>query len=59
MTRPGTDPRPRCPACDGRRVVTVDHIDFIELKPCPYCNGRDPIGDKARHYTFTDARRAA
>ena len=48
MNRDPHNPRPRCWRCKGRRVIVVDHFDFIELKPCPSCNQRDPSGRRRK-----------
>ena len=36
-------PRLRCWRCKGRRVVIVDHVEYVEVVPCPACSHRDPL----------------
>lgn len=52
-------PRPRCPRCKGRRVVLVDHFDYLEFVPCPSCTHRDPPGRQAQRDHVETLARAA
>lgn len=60
MTRAPYTPRPRCWRCKGRRVIAVDHIDYVEFVPCPSCHHTDPGRAHQAHVepVITEARAA-
>jgi len=52
-------PRPRCWLCKGRRGVVVDHVEYVEMVPCPACSHRDPPRQQAHVEHVETMARAA
>ena len=60
MNRAPYTPRPRCWRCKGRRVIAVDHLEYVEFVPCPSCHHRGPPSARPPHdeHVVVEARAA-